>query len=166
MPFTFRAARMIFSRCARFSTSTSTAPVALPSVLRSSMLRMFVPGSRDRGGDVGVQAAPVVPLERETHDEPLALRLLPVDLEPALRLVRQEQQVRTVGAVDAHAAAARHVAGHRIARHRLAALGVADHQPVDALDLHALRAAHALDQPLDERRLRAARSPRSPGRDA
>ena len=92
MPFTFRAALMIFCRCARFSTSTSTAPVALPSVLCSSMLRMFVPVSRHRGGDVGVQAAAVVALEREPHEEALALRLLPVDLEPALRLVREESR--------------------------------------------------------------------------
>ena len=52
--------------------------------------------------------------------------------------------------MDAHAAAARDVADHRVARHRLAALGVAHHQPVDALDAHALRrAAHAIDEPLE-----------------
>ena len=103
------------------------------------MLRMFGPRRAHRRGDVGVEAAAVVPLEREAHDEALPLRLLPVDLEPALGLVREEQQVRAVGAVDAHPAPARDVADDRVARHRLAALGVADHQPVDALDAHALR---------------------------
>src|SRR5262245_53495442 len=39
------------------------------------------------GRDVRVQTAPVVALERETDEEPLALGLLPIDLEPALRLV-------------------------------------------------------------------------------
>ena len=52
------------------------------------------PRLRSRPRRVGVEAAPVVPLEREAHHEALALRLLPVDLEPALRLVREQQQVR------------------------------------------------------------------------
>ena len=115
---------------------------------------MLVPGVARGGGDVGVEAAAIVALERESHEEPLAVRLLPVDLEAALGLVREEEQIRTVRAMDAHAAPARHVAGDRIARHRLTTLRVAHHQAVHALDAHALRAAHAVDEPLDERRLR------------
>jgi hypothetical protein len=53
-------------------------------------------------------------------------------------------------------APARHVAHHRVAGHRLAALGVAHHEPVGALDAHALAVpAHAVDEPLERvRRLR------------
>src|SRR5215213_8613111 len=68
------------------------------------------PGGADRRGDVGVEAAAVVAVELEAHHEALPLLLLPVDLEPPLRLVRQEQQVRAVRPVDAHPAPARHVA--------------------------------------------------------
>src|SRR5471032_249618 len=44
-PFTRRTALMIFSRCARFSTSTSAAPATRPSVVLSSSERMSVPVS-------------------------------------------------------------------------------------------------------------------------
>src|SRR5437762_2651035 len=54
--------------------------------------------------------------------------------------------------MDAHAATARHVADHGIARHGLAALRVAHHEPVHALHAHALRTAHAVDESLERRR--------------
>ena len=85
----------------------------------------------------------------EANREPLTLHFLPVDLETAFRLVRQKQEVGTVAPVDADTAAARHVADHRVARHRLATLRVPDHEPVGALNAHALRAPHSVDQPLD-----------------
>ena len=103
------------------------------------MLLMSVPVELTADGDVGVETAAIVALEREANDEPLALRFLPVDLEPPLRLVREQQQVRTIRAMDAHAAPARHVADDRIAGHRLTTLRVPHHQPVDALDANALR---------------------------
>ena len=65
----------------------------------------------------------------------------------------ERQQVRTVGAVDRDAPALRHVADHRIARHRLAALGVAHHQPVDALDLDAPAQPDPVDDAAEDRRL-------------
>ena len=113
------------------------------------------PGVGDRRGDVRVETPPVVPLEREPHEKPLARRALPVDLEPALGLMCEEQQVGTVRPVNAHAASTRDVSRDRIARHGLAALRVADHEPVHALNLHALRAADAIDEALHERRLRS-----------
>ncbi len=71
------------------------------------------PRGADGRGEVGVQAAPIVGFEGQADREPLAFRLLPVDLQPALGLVRQEQQVGTVAAVDADAATARDVAHDR-----------------------------------------------------
>src|SRR5207253_1344078 len=44
---------------------------------------------RNGGGEVGVEPAAVCRLERQTHHEFFALQLLPVDLEPALRLVHE-----------------------------------------------------------------------------
>src|SRR5205823_4366217 len=105
------------------------------------------------GGDVGVESASIVPFERESDEEALTVGLLPVDLEATLGLVGEEEQIRTVGPVDAHAASARHVAGDRIPGHRLTALRVAHHEAVHALDANALRSAHTVDEPLDERGL-------------
>src|SRR5580704_8193178 len=111
-------------------------------------------GGADGGGDVGVETAAVVSLERQANREALTLLLLPVDFEPAFRLVGEEQQVRTVGPVDADAAAARDVADHRVAGHRLTTLGVADHESVRALNADALApAAYAVDQALEGARL-------------
>src|ERR1044071_6711026 len=53
-------------------------------------------GRAHRAGDVGIEAAAVAALEREADEETLALRLLPVDLQAALRLVRQAPHARTV----------------------------------------------------------------------
>ena len=118
------------------------------------MLLMSVPVELTAAATSAYKSAPVVALERQAHDEPLTLRLLPVDLEAALRLVREQQQIGTVRAVNADAAPARHVADDRIAGHRLATLRVANHQPVDALNANALRAAHAVDESLEDVGLR------------
>src|SRR5207237_6159046 len=106
---------------------------------------------------VCIQAAPIVALEREPDEEALALRLLPINLEAALGLVRQQEQVRAITAVNAHAASARDVPHHRVARHRLTALRVAHHESIHALNPDALRAADAVDEPLERARLRGIR---------
>ena len=49
----------------------------------------------------------------------------------------EREQVGAIGAMDRDAPALRHVADHRVAGHRLAALRVPDHEPVDALNLDA-----------------------------
>src|SRR5438105_2442841 len=106
----------------------------------------------DGGGQVRIQAAAIRRLERESHDEALALCLLPIDLETALGFVRKKQQVRTVRPVYAHAPASGDITDNRIARYRLTTLRVPHHDAVDALDAHALAAANAVDEPLDDRR--------------
>src|SRR5690242_6012019 len=108
----------------------------------------------DGGSDVGIEAAPVVSLERESDEEPLALRLLPIDFEPPLRLVCEEQEIWAIASMDAHAPTAGDISDDRVSWHWLAALGVANHQPVHPLDSHTLRAPHAIDEPLQRARLR------------
>src|SRR5581483_11890272 len=104
----------------------------------------------DGGGDIVVEAAAVVCLERQANGEALALLLLPVDLEPALRLVGQEEQVRTVGPVNADTPPAGDVADNRVPRDRLTTLGVAHHEAVGALNADAFApAADAVDQALE-----------------
>src|SRR5213078_4388526 len=44
---------------------------------------------RDGGGEVGVESAAVRRFERQTHHEFLTFQLLPVNLEPALRLLNE-----------------------------------------------------------------------------
>src|SRR5438132_308265 len=83
------------------------------------------------------------------HSSVIALGFRPVDLETPLRLMCEKQQVRTVSAMDAHAAATRHVADDGIARHRLTALCIAHHDAVDALDPDAPRPAHPVDEALE-----------------
>src|SRR6185437_7906118 len=90
-------------------------------------------------GDVGVETSTIGRLEGQPNEEELAIHFLPIDVQTSLGLVRQEQDVGAVGAVDAYSAAARHVADHRITGYGLAALGVAHHEAVHALDAHALR---------------------------
>src|SRR5205085_2607206 len=94
---------------------------------------------RDRRGDIGVEPAPIRALERQAHEKELTFLLLPVDVETPLRLFREQQHVRTVRAMDAHAAAPRDIADYGIARHWLTTLGVAHHEPIDALDAHTAR---------------------------
>src|SRR5687767_3359815 len=107
-------------------------------------------GSTHGGRDVGVQPPPIRALERQADDEALPLHLLPVDVQPPLRLMAEHEEIGAVGAVDADAAPPGHVAGHRIAGDRLAALGIAHHEPVDPLDAHPLRSApHPVDEPLE-----------------
>src|SRR6185503_17496351 len=85
---------------------------------------------------------------------PFTSRLLPIDLEPALGFMRQQQEIRTVRTVNAHTTAACHIPDHGIARHRLTALRVAHHQSVDALNANALgRARDAVDEALEDVRL-------------
>ena len=55
--------------------------------------------------------------------------------------------------MDRDAAALGDVADHRVARHRLAALGVAHHQPVHALDLDAATQPDPVDHPAEDRGL-------------
>src|SRR6185312_8149078 len=92
------------------------------------------PGRAHGGGDVGVQAAPVVGDHRQTDSEALTFHFLPIDLQAALGLVRQDQEVGTVTPVNAHTAAPRHVADDRIAGYRLTALRIPHHEPVGPLN--------------------------------
>ena len=117
-PFTFRAALMIRSRCARFSTSTSAEPVTRPSTVRSSMLLMSVPVALTAAAMSAYSPRRSLAVSGESHREALPLHLLPVDLQAALGLVRQQREVGTVAAMDAHAAAARDVADDRDHRAR------------------------------------------------
>src|SRR5437660_511814 len=84
-----------------------------------------------------VLAEPVLTAHRQADDERLALGLLPIDVDAALRLGRKHQQVGAVGAVDRDTAPLRDVADHRVPRDRLAALGLSHHHPVHPLDLDA-----------------------------
>src|SRR5690242_9899750 len=56
--------------------------------------------------------------------------------------------------MNADAAATGDITDHGIARHRLAALRITNHQPVDALDLHTLRATNPIHQSLERAGLR------------
>ena len=76
------------------------------------------------------------------------------NLQPPLRLMGQEQQIRAVASMDADSAPAGDIANNWIAGHGLAALRVAHHEPVDALNAYALRPTHAIDEPLERARLR------------
>src|SRR6185437_1385005 len=112
-------------------------------------------GLADGGCDVRVQTATVRCLDGEPHQEPFALHLLPVDFEPALRLVIQQHEIGTVSAVNAHAASARYVARDRITGHRLTALRVPNEQTVGALDSDtAAGPTNAIDQSLQSIRAR------------
>ena len=52
--------------------------------------------------------------------------------------------------MDAHTATTSHIANDWIARYRLAALGITNHQTIDTLDAHAFgRAAHLVDDPVE-----------------
>src|SRR2546427_9503275 len=93
------------------------------------------PRLADRLADVGVQPAPVFAGDGEPHDERLSLGFLPIDLDAPFRLGGEREQVGAVVAMDRDAAPLGDVAHDAVPRHRLAALRVADHQPVHALDL-------------------------------
>src|SRR5262245_24598472 len=57
--------------------------------------------------------------------------------------------------MDPHPAPTRHIADDGITRHRLTTLGVAHHQPIDALNAYALRRARdRVDEALEHTRLR------------
>src|SRR5712675_663406 len=56
-------------------------------------------GCRDGGGEIGVESAAIGCLERQANHELLSLELLPIDLEPALRLLNEHEKVRTIRAV-------------------------------------------------------------------
>src|SRR5690606_18046849 len=74
----------------------------------------------------------------------------PLDLDAPFRMLGEVQYVRAVGTVDRDAAAARDVADHVVARHRLAALRVPDERVVESLHPDAAPvSAHTLDQPLE-----------------
>src|SRR5687768_2293940 len=111
-------------------------------------------GRRNSGGEIGIQAAPVGGLERQPHHKLLALQLLPVDLEPALRLLYEHEQVGTIGAMNADTAPSRYIPHNLVSGHGLTALGVAHHHPVDALDPYTFRRpTHAVDEPVQRARL-------------
>jgi hypothetical protein len=65
------------------------------------------------------------------------LVLLPIDLDAPFSFGRQGEQVGAIAAMNRDASPLRDVADHGVAGHRLAALGVADHQPVHALNADA-----------------------------
>src|SRR5687768_7153048 len=56
--------------------------------------------SRHRLGEIRVKTATVGSIENEPHHEPLALELLPVDIESSLRLEHQHQEIRTIRPMD------------------------------------------------------------------
>jgi len=64
------------------------------TVDRPQLERLDVgPRRADRRREIGVEPLPVLPLDREADEEALPRGLLPVDLEPPLRLVDEEEQV-------------------------------------------------------------------------
>ena len=131
----------LHQRCARHTS------IGGPQFERANVRAGFAHGL----GEIGIQAASVGRLNGQSNHKPLTLALLPVDVEPSLRLVREEEEVWTVPAVDTHTAPPRDVADHLVARYRLAALRVAHHQAVDTLNTNPLRRArpfHAVEQPL------------------
>src|SRR5258706_9565700 len=108
-------------------------------------------GSRRRngGGEVGVESAAVGCLERQANHELLSLELLPVDLEPALRLLNEHEKVRTIRAVNANASSPCYIPHNRVPGYRLTTLRVPNHQPIDALNADALRrAANTIHEPI------------------
>src|SRR5882757_2209865 len=70
---------------------------------------------RDGGGEVGVESATVGCLERQANHELLSLELLPVDLEPALRLLNEHEEVRTIRTVNANASSPCYIPHNRVA---------------------------------------------------
>src|SRR3954447_12067288 len=95
----------------------------------------------ERPREVLEQAVAVPGVDLQLHLERLLVVALPVDADEALRVLAQRGGVRAVVAVDRDAAPERDVADDRVARHRPAALGQAQHDVVDALDADAVRVA-------------------------
>ena len=119
-----------------------------PSILALELEATYVSlGFADGGSDIGIKAAPIARFHRESDKEAFSLDFLPVDFEPALGFVIQQHEVGTVCAMNADAASACHVSGHRVTWNRLATLRVAHEQPVSALDANtASSAAHTIHQ--------------------
>src|SRR3954471_23012072 len=95
----------------------------------------------ERPREVLEQPVAVPGVDLELDLERLLVLALPVDADEALRVLAQGGGVRAVVAVDRDAAPERDVADDRVARHRAAALGEAQHDVVDALDADAVGVA-------------------------
>src|SRR6266436_1685824 len=124
------------------------------AVARGDLRRADV-GARftDGGADVGIEAPAVLAAHRQSYHEGLSLRFLPVDLDAAFGLGREQEEIGTIRAVDGDTAALGDVSHHQVARHRLAALSIPHHQPVHPLDLDAASQADALHHAAEGRRL-------------
>ena len=98
----------------------------------------------DLRADRGQQPLPVLDLHRQPHGVARAAsrrRLVPLDVDAALGVVQQVDDVRAGRGVDRHALAARDVADDLLAADRIAAARAEHHQVVDARDLDLLFAA-------------------------
>src|SRR2546421_10628057 len=95
------------------------------------------PRLRDRLHEVCEEALAVFAHYAEADEEHLTLHLLPIDLDPAFRLSRHQEQVRAVRPMDGDAPSLGDVSHDWVAGHWLAALGVAHHEAGDPLDTYA-----------------------------
>src|SRR5689334_23003542 len=102
--------------------------------------------------DVGVKTTTIFAGDGQAHRERFARGFLPVDVDPAL-VGSQREQVGTIGAVNGDTPSLGDVSHHGISRDRLAALGVPDHQTVDALDLDPPAQPNPVDDPTENRGL-------------
>src|SRR5919108_2937108 len=98
-------------------------------------------GLGERPGEVLEEAVAVPGVDLQLDLERLLVLALPMDAHEALGILAQRGGVRAVVAVDRDAAPERHVADDRVAGHRAAALGQAQHHVVDALDADSVGAA-------------------------
>src|SRR3954467_11680943 len=93
----------------------------------------------ERPREILEQAVAVPGVDLQLDLERLLVLALPVDAEKPPRVLAQGGRFRAVVAVDRDAAPERDVADDRVARHRPAALGEAEHDALHALDADAVR---------------------------
>ena len=121
--------------------TVSSIDAVLSSKVRTWASRTSVLDGGERGGHRRERAGAVLQTHREAHLVAALGPRLPLDGDPALRVV---DEVRDVGAgerVDRDALAARDVADDRLAQDRVAALGAVHQQVVGALHLDPVVAA-------------------------
>ena len=106
-----------------------------PAICRFQLQALDIGAGGTHGRrNIGIQPAAIVPLHGQTHDEALAGHLVPINVKASFRLVRQQQQVGTITAMNTDAASSRDVPHHPVPGHRLTTLGITHQQSIRALN--------------------------------